>query len=345
MIRRAIDRWLQRVWYGDSAARWVLLPLSLLYGGVGWLRKSLFRAGVFKSEHPGVPVIVIGNLTAGGTGKTPVTIWLAAALKERGFNPGIVSRGYGGSKSGSPMRVDGASDPAVVGDEPVLLARRTGLPVAVDSDRSRAARTLVEEGVDLIVTDDGLQHLKLERDYEICVIDGSRGLGNRLLLPAGPLREPATRLEQVDQILVNGRCPDDAETANEQNAIGFELRTGDLCRLNGSLTRPIERFANTTVHGVAAIGNPSRFFDTLRAAGMQVIEHPLPDHVKPSRSDLSFGDDFDVVMTEKDAVKLGSNLSDRYWYIPVDLYIDPVEAGPWLEHVVSRLRRTAEDVE
>ncbi len=337
-MRRAFDRWLQRVWYGESRARWFLLPLSWLYGAVVAIRKGLYDAGALKSEHPGVPVVVIGNLTAGGTGKTPVTIWLAEALRERGFNPGIVSRGYGGSQSGSPMRVDSASDPAVVGDEPVLLARRTGLPVAVDSDRSRAARTLVEEGVDLIVTDDGLQHLKLERDYEICVIDGKRGLGNRMLLPAGPLREPATRLEEVDQILVNGRCPDEAETANEQNAIGFELRASELKRLNGSISRPIDSFANTTVHGVAAIGNPSRFFDTLRTGGMQVIEHALPDHAKLRRSDMSFDDNFDVVMTEKDAVKLGSNLSDRYWYMSVDLEIDSVEAGPWLEQVVSRLR-------
>ncbi len=183
-----------------------------------------------------------------------------------------------------------------------------------------------------------MQHLNLERDYEICVIDGTRGLGNRMLLPAGPLRESAARLDEVDQILVNGRCPDEAETANEQNAIGFELRASELRRLNGSLARPVEGFANTTVHGVAAIGNPSRFFDTLRSAGMQVIEHALPDHARLSRSDLSFGDDFDVVMTEKDAVKLGSNLSDRYWYVAVDLEIDPVAAGPWLEQVVSRLR-------
>lgn len=345
MIARAVDRWLTRVWYGDSAARWILLPLSWLYGGIVWVRKALFNAGVLKSKHPGVPVIVIGNLTAGGTGKTPVTIWLADALRERGFSPGIVSRGYGGSKSGSPMRVDGASDPAVVGDEPVLLARITGLPVVVDSDRARGARTLAEEGVDLIITDDGLQHLKLERDYEICVIDGSRGLGNRLMIPAGPLREPAGRLEKVDQILVNGQCEENAETANEQNALCFELRTGELRRLNGSLSRPIERFANTTVHAIAAIGNPSRFFESLRIAGMQVIEHALPDHKKPSRGDLKFDDDFDVVMTEKDAIKLGSTLGDRYWYVPVELCIDPVEAGPWLEQIVSRLRNVAEEGE
>ena len=343
MIRRAVDRWLQRVWYGDSAARWALFPLSLLYAAVTAIRRGLYGAGVFKSAHPGVPVIVIGNLTAGGTGKTPVTVWLGEAMAQRGFRPGIVSRGYGGSKSGSPMRVDEASDPAVVGDEPVLLARRTGLPVAVDRDRARAARMLVDDGVDLIITDDGLQHLKLERDYEICVIDGARGLGNRMLLPAGPLREPASRLTDVDQVLVNGRCPDDAETANEQNAIGFELQSRELSRLNGSLSRPIDRFANTTEHGVAAIGNPSRFFDMLRINGMQVIEHALPDHAKPSRADLEFDDDFDVVMTEKDAVKLGANLGDRYWYVPVDLVIDEVEAGPWLEQVSSRLRGGTED--
>ncbi len=341
MIRKALDRWLQNVWYGDSAARWALLPLSWLFGLVAWSRKALYGAGVLTSEHPGVPVIVIGNITAGGTGKTPVTVWLAEALRERGFRPGIVSRGYGGSKSGFPMRVDAASDPAVVGDEPVLLARRLDMPIAVDSDRVRAARMLVEAGVDLIVTDDGLQHLKLERDYEICVIDGARGLGNRRLLPAGPLREPATRLETVDQILVNGKCPDEAETANEQNAIGFDLRATELCRLNGSLSRPIERFANTTVHGIAAIGNPQRFFDMLRLAGMQVIEHAFPDHAKPSQSDLSFGDDFDIVMTEKDAVKLGTNLSDRFWYVPVDLEMDPVQAAPWLEQVVSRMKGEA----
>ena len=345
MIRKTLDRWLQNVWYGDSAARWVLLPLSWLFWVVVSLRKALYGAGALSSEHPGVPVIVIGNITAGGTGKTPVTVWLADALRGRGFQPGIVSRGYGGSKSGSPMRVDAASDPEVVGDEPVLLARRLDLPIAVDSDRVRAARMLVEDGVDLIVTDDGLQHLKLERDYEICVIDGARGLGNRKLLPAGPLREPAARLETVDQILVNGRCPDEAETANEQNAIGFELRASELCRLNGSLARPIERFANTTVHGVAAIGNPRRFFDMLRSAGMQVIEHPFPDHAKLSSTDLSFGDDFEVVMTEKDAVKLGSNLSDRFWYVPVDLEMDPVQSGPWLEQVVSRMKGEVVDAQ
>jgi tetraacyldisaccharide 4'-kinase len=188
-MQQALYRWLQDAWYGHGRGAWLLLPLSGLYWLAVSLRRSLYAAGILRREHVPVPVIVVGNLTAGGTGKTPVCIWLAQALQARGFAPGIVSRGYGGSKSASPMRVDARSDPAVVGDEPVLLARRTGLPVCVDRNRVRAARMLVEDGVDVIIADDGLQHLKLVRDYEICVLDGRRGLGNRYLLPAGPLRD------------------------------------------------------------------------------------------------------------------------------------------------------------
>lgn len=296
--------------------------------------------GVFRSEQPSVPVIIVGNITAGGTGKTPVTVWLAQELQARGFSPGIVSRGYGGSKSSSSMRVDAASDPAVVGDEPVLIASRTGYPVVVDANRCRAAEMLQEDGADLIIADDGLQHYRLERNYEICVIDGARGLGNRLLFPAGPLRETMARLGEVDQVLVNGpmRVNDESESVVEQNAIGFELVANDVCRLNRSLTRPIARFAGTTVHGVAAIGNPSRFFDLLRAHGMQVIEHAFPDHASLGKSDLSFGDDFDILMTEKDAVKLSNQSADKIWYVPVELRIDPLLSGPWLEQIESRLR-------
>jgi tetraacyldisaccharide 4'-kinase len=302
------------------------------------LRRFLYRVGFLGRYRPGVPVVVVGNLTAGGTGKTPVTIWLAQALRDRGFAPGVVSRGYGGSRSGTSMRVDAASDPAVVGDEPVLIARRAKCPVVVDADRARGARMLVDDGVDVVIADDGLQHYRLERSYEICVIDGARGLGNRLLLPAGPLREPVDRLDSVDQVLVNGKFASDEDlTAVEQNGIGFQLAASEVRRINGSLTRPIERFAGTTVHGVAAIGNPSRFFDTLRAHGMQVIEHAFRDHARLRRGDLEFGDDFDVLMTEKDAVKLAAPLPDKFWEVPVELGIDPLVSGPWLEQVKSRL--------
>ena len=297
------------------------------------------------SRRTVAPVIVVGNITTGGTGKTPVTIWLARELQSRGFSPGIVSRGYGGSKSSSSMRVDTASDPATVGDEPVLLARRSGCPVVVDADRFRAAEMLMADGADVIIADDGLQHYRLARTYEICVIDGARGLGNRLLLPAGPLRETISRLGEVDQGLLNGRMreQDDSISVVEQNSIVFELVATEVSRLNGSLTRPIERFAGTTVHAVAAIGNPSRFFDLLRAHGMQVIEHALPDHARISRRELDFGDEFDILMTEKDAVKLGTTASDKLWTVPVELKMDPLLSGPWLEQIESRLKDDREN--
>jgi len=340
-----VHAWLQHVWYEGGWAYRMLLPLSGLYWLILATRRFFYQIGLFGRHRAMVPVIIVGNITAGGTGKTPVTIWLATELRARGFTPGVVSRGYGGSKSSSSMRVDAASDPAVVGDEPVLIARRSGCPVVVDANRSRAAEMLVDDGVDVIIADDGLQHYRLERTYEICVIDGSRGLGNRLLLPAGPLRETIDRLGEVDQVLVNGRLQGDADelTVVEQNAIEFELEATEVTRLNGSLTRPIGNFNDTTVHAVAAIGNPKRFFDQLRAHGMQVIEHALPDHAAPSREALDFNDDFDVLMTEKDAVKLGGITSDRYWHVPVSLKMDPLQSGPWLEQIQSRLQADQEN--
>ncbi len=317
----------------------MLLPLSGIYWALLTLRRFLFDVGLIGRHRTIAPVIVVGNITAGGTGKTPVTIWLANELRQRGFAPGVVSRGYGGSRSAMSMRVDAASDPGEVGDEPVLIAKRTRCPVVVDANRARAAAMLVEDGADVIIADDGLQHYRLERTYEICVIDGSRGLGNRLLIPAGPLRETIDRLTEVDQVLINGRLRQKAEdlTAIEQNAIEFELVAVEAVRINGSLTRPIERFSGTTVHGVAAIGNPNRFFDQLRSHGMQVIEHSFPDHAQLTRQDLDFGDEFDILMTEKDAVKLAGLTADRYWFVPVELRMDPLQSGPWIEQIESRL--------
>ena len=194
---------------------------------------------------------------------------------------------------------------------------------------------LVDDGVNVIIADDGLQHLRLRRDFEICVIDGERGLGNRKLLPAGPLRELPGRLDTVDQVLING-------TAEMANAITFELLASDASRLNGSITRPLEGFRNTTVHAVAAIGNPQRFFDLLRGHGIQVIEHSHPDHATLNKADLDFGDEFEVFMTEKDAVKLGRNLADKYWHVPVDLSMDAVKSSELIDRIESRLHSCGE---
>jgi tetraacyldisaccharide 4'-kinase len=328
---RATYRWIHRVWYEGAKSGLILLPLSGVYWLVLKLRALLYRLGVFRRFDAGAPVVVVGNISAGGTGKTPTVIWLVNELRARGFTPGIVSRGYGGSKSGSSMRVDIDSDASVVGDEPVLLARRAGCPVVVDADRVRAAAMLIADGVDVIIADDGLQHLRLQRDYEICVVDGARGLGNRYLLPAGPLREPAARLDSVDQVLLNG-------ASDMSTGLEFRLIANDAHRLNRSLARPLQGFKDTTVHAVAGIGNPRRFFDLLRAEGIQVIEHSFPDHAAMTKADITFGDDFDVFMTEKDAVKLGRDLSDKHWFVPVDLRMDPVKATEFIEDIEGRLR-------
>ena len=335
-----VYNWIHRVWYEDAPSGWLLLPLSGLYWLVLTARGILYSWGLLRTHTASVPVVVVGNITAGGTGKTPTVLWLVEELRARGFNPGIVSRGYGGSRADSSMRVEAATDAAIAGDEPVLLARRARCPVVVDPDRVRAASMLVEDGADVVVADDGLQHYRLSRDYEICVIDGSRGLGNRRLLPSGPLRERAQRLDNVEQVLVNGELSGsgDEQTTAEQNAISFQLVATDACRLNGSLARPIDRFACTTVHAVAAIGNPRRFFDLLRMHGIQVIEHIFPDHAVLDRKDLEFGDDFEVFMTEKDAVKIRRDAKDKLWYVPVELEMDPVLAAPLIEQIESRLR-------
>ena len=317
------------------------MPLSGLFWLLITIRRCLYRIGFLGTHDSPAPVIIVGNITAGGTGKTPVSIWLACELRARGFSPGIVSRGYGGSKASTSMRVDAASDPAVVGDEPVLIAMRTDCPVVVDANRVRAAEMLVADGADLIIADDGLQHYRLARTYEICVIDGSRGLGNRRLLPAGPLRETLSRLNEVDQVLVNGRLRQSADSLSvvEQNAIEFNLVATEVSRINGSLVRPIAGFAGKTVHAVAAIGNPNRFFDLLRGNDIQVIEHAFQDHARLERKDLDFSDEFDILMTEKDAIKIADASSDKLWKVPVELKMDPLQAGPWLEQVESRLHR------
>ena len=330
----ATYNWVHRVWYQGAVSGLVLLPFSGIYWLVLKVRTLLYRLGVLRTFKAHAPVVVVGNITAGGTGKTPTVVWLVNRLREKGYTPGVVSRGYGGSKSGTSMRVDADSDAAVVGDEPVLIARRGQCPVAVDSDRIRAASMLVEDGVDVIVADDGLQHRRLERDYEICVIDGRRKLGNGRILPAGPLREPAQRLNDVDKVLVNG--------GDFNGATRFDLVAGDARRLNGSLLRPLQGFRDKTVHAVAGIGNPQRFFDLLRAHGIQVIEHGFADHATIRPAELDFGDDFDVFMTEKDAVKMSDRLPDKYWYVPVDLEMDKVSASVLIASIESRLQTSGD---
>jgi tetraacyldisaccharide 4'-kinase len=314
--------WLEARWWQQAPVPGWLAALSRLYGGIAQWRRR--RATAVAVTLP-VPLVVVGNVAVGGTGKTPVVIALVEALAAAGFRPGVVSRGYGGRGPGG--LVPPAGDPGRYGDEPVLIARRTGVPVWVDRDRVAAGRALLaEQDVDVIVADDGLQHYRLARTVEIAVVDGRRRFGNGRLLPAGPLREPTSRLAQVDLVLVNGlRSP---------HELGFDLRVGDPRALRDDQRRPLAAFTGSPVHAVAGIGDPSRFFASLRAAGLEPIEHPFPDHHRYRPSDLAFGDPRPVLMTEKDAVKCAAFAQANWYALPVSAAL-PAAA---IARVLDRLR-------
>jgi len=295
-------------WYGAGRSPWWTWPLAVLYGAIVRIRGMLYRHGLLHSEKLPVPVIVVGNITAGGTGKTPLTLALVDALRARGRKPGVVSRGYGGSLR-EPTLLGDTPDPAQVGDEPCLI-RASGAAVAIGRDRPAAAKLLLDAGCDVLIADDGLQHYRLARDLEICVIDGARRFGNGHLLPVGPLREPLARLEDVDFRICNG------ETA-ATGEILMQLAGGVARALLGSREQDLAVFAGKRAHAVAAIGNPQRFFDSLRAHGIELIEHPFPDHHAFAAADLRFEDDLPVLMTSKDAVKCRGFVQPHWWSVPV----------------------------
>lgn len=332
---------LDRLWYGESAWQRWLAPLSSLFGRLVAFRRRAYRDRLLKSRRAKVPVVVVGNITVGGTGKTPVTLWLAECLKAMGSKPGIVSRGYGGRVASSPVNVTEDSDPAVVGDEPLLMARRVVCPVAVHPDRFAAAELLAEMGCDVVIADDGLQHYGLAREYEIAVVDGRRGFGNGRLLPAGPLREPVSRLGAVDRIMLQAHTDERVQELSGGNprVTRFTLAAGDLRSLHGARQLPLDAFAGRTVHAVAAIGNPRGFFELLEAHDLKVIPHAFADHARLSREELEFGDDHAVIMTEKDAVKCEKVAPANSWYVAVAVEIAAGEDLGWLDELVARLRR------
>ena len=312
---RSAAAWLERVWYGGQGGQ-LLRPLGQLYRWIVALRGLCYRQGVLRSERMGVPVLVVGNLTVGGTGKTPLTAWLVAQLVAMGRKPGIATRGHG-RKTGEVLCVSASHDAATVGDEPLLLSRRTGVPVCVAARRADAARALQAAGCDIVVCDDGLQHLALSRDLEIAVVDGVRGLGNGRLLPAGPLREPPSRLDSVDFVVLNGG--DDGTAGDWPGALRMRLVGSQaLPLLRNEAARPLSSFNGQHVHAVSGIGNPGRFFASLRAAGLSILEHPFPDHHAFVAADLAFDDAAPVLMTEKDAVKCEAFADTRLWYVPVE---------------------------
>lgn len=340
---------LEDIWYG-RARTWArcLAPLSWLFAAIVALRKQAYRAGWFKTHRAAVPVIVVGNLTVGGTGKSPLVAWLVTRLRERGLEPGILTRGYGAKVQGA-HRVTREARAAEVGDEALMLALQTGAPVVVAPRRAEGAQLLEHDGVDCIVCDDGLQHLALARDLEIVVIDAARGFGNGRLLPAGPLREPVQRISSVDYVAVQGARVDDSGTDVPRDWQGwhgtfaFELSPQQVVPVGArtEAARPLASFAAGTVHAVAGIGHPARFFAALRAAGLTIVEHPFPDHHAFRAADFAFGDDLPVLMTAKDAVKCREFAEGRFWQVSVAARLEPDEGRALVDHV-ERLVRAAQ---
>ncbi len=317
----SLEARINAAWYGRPGALWLLWPLELLFRVLSALRKK-----TLSPEHCGAPVVVVGNIAVGGSGKTPAVLAVCRYLQERGYKPGIVSRGYGGQSDHYPLLVDKNTPPALAGDEPCLMARRTGLPVAVAPDRPAAARLLVEaQGCDIIVSDDGLQHYRLARDLEILVIDGRRGLGNGHCLPVGPLREPASRVAAVDLCLVNGGGEEVVvPSAATVPRFDMQLRGRELVNVRSGERRDVAEFVATEVrvNALAGIGHPQRFFDTLKSLGFAPVAHPFPDHHQFVEADLGFTESLPIIMTEKDAVKCAAFATEQCWMLPVDAEID-----------------------
>jgi tetraacyldisaccharide 4'-kinase len=332
-----------KLWYRDTAGPSFLQPLSWLYAAVVWARRKAYSWGLRATYRVDRPVVVVGNLTVGGTGKTPLVTWLARRLAEAGMKVGIVSRGYGsGGAQDTPRQVTEESNWQEVGDEPLLLYRATGCATVVGRDRVAAARVLVKQGVDVIVADDGLQHLRLARDCEIVVIDGGRGFGNRRLLPAGPLRESVSRLAAADVLVING-LPEHSSLRRvgvpvEARAMLMTLMPGEAVRLDGGADpRPLHDFRGRPVHAVAGIGNPERFFQDLSVRGLSLIEHPFADHHPFAPHDLAFDDDLPVLMTQKDAVKCIAFADSRMWAVPTAATFSEAQAHDLLGQVLRKI--------
>jgi tetraacyldisaccharide 4'-kinase len=323
----AIDQTLQGIWYRrTSALMLLLLPLSWLFGLIVAFRRVAFEKRWFATTRIRVPVIVVGNITVGGTGKTPFSMWLAQQLIDDGFRVGIVLRGYGGKAKQWPQHVESTSDWRIVGDEAVLIASQVKRAIVVaDPDRVRAAEKAIELGADIIVSDDGLQHYRLQRDVEILVVDEQRRFGNGRLLPAGPLREPVVRSKSVDLCVMSRRLGSDhplATASKPSEGQGAIVAMGSLKyarNMRDESIVPLDQFRGSYVHALAAIGHPAAFFDALRARGLEVREHVFRDHAELSESDITFADDAPVLMTQKDAIKCRAFASDRHWSVPLDL--------------------------
>jgi len=337
-------------WQRRGTLFFLLYPFSILYGLISFLRQKLFHSHLKKTTSFNVPVIIVGNITIGGSGKTPVVIWLAKFLKAQGLKVGVVSRGYGGCAPHWPQVVKRHSDPRLVGDEAVLIVRQTASPMVVAPNRVAAVEQLLKENeCDVVISDDGLQHYALERTMEIAVIDDVRLLGNGALLPAGPLREPVGRLISVDCIICSQNSPDslnesiEARLKKQYNIqtlpalLMMQRAPGDIYQLVDSKNKLNIDKVKQPVHAVSGIANPSRFFDYLRSMGLRVIEHAYKDHHVFEKKDIDFCSNDIIIMTEKDAVKCETFVDKRHWCLPLQVTMSQVFVN-LLKDKLSELR-------
>ncbi|VVP66786.1 Tetraacyldisaccharide 4'-kinase [Pseudomonas fluorescens] len=319
-------------WYTGHPALALLRPLEALYRRVVQRKRLRFLNGESPSYRAPVPVVVVGNITVGGTGKTPMILWLIEHCRAQGLRVGVVSRGYGAKPPQLPWRVRADQSAGQAGDEPLLIVQRTQVPLMIDPDRSRAVQALLDsEPLDLILCDDGMQHYRLARDLELVLIDAARGLGNGRCLPAGPLREPVERLAEADAVLFNGA------PADRDQGFAFSLQPVALVNVRSGERRGLGLFpAGQALHAVAGIGNPQRFFNTLQGLDWQPIPHPFADHAQFSAESLAFSPALPLVMTEKDAVKCRAFAAQDWWYLAVDAVPSPAFVG-WFDAQLKRL--------
>lgn len=324
---------IERIWSGSSLVYLLLLPLSWLYGLVSGLIRLSYRCGLRKSWRAPVPVVIVGNLTAGGNGKTPMVIWLVEQLQQRGYRVGVVSRGYGGKSAVYPLVLDAQTTTRQAGDEPVLIYQRTGAPVAISPKRAEAVQALLNQGeLDLIITDDGLQHYALQRDFELVVIDGVRRFGNGWWLPAGPMRERVSRLKTVDACVANGGVAQPGE-------IAMKLQPQDAVNIASGERRPAIELPH--VVAMAGIGHPPRFFATLEKLGVEVErEVAFADHQEYNHGQLAAlaSQGQTLLMTEKDAVKCRSFAQPDWWYLPVEAVLPTEQAEQLLQGIQKLIK-------
>jgi len=306
---------IRKRWYGKGVVSWWSKLVARLFGTMVALRKKLYDLGLLKKHRLKVPVIIIGNITAGGGGKTPFVIWLVNHLKSLGYQPGVVSRGYGGKRKVEPMLVTPNANPLASGDEPLLIAKSTQRPVVVGKNRVKAAKTLVNNHhVNIVISDDGLQHYALDRQLEVVMLDAQWQTGNGLMIPAGPLREPLERLETVDMVIYKGLMA-------SKNY--YEIEVLNIYQLNHpSITKPLADFRNQKVLVMAGIANPESFFTLLSAAGLAVVKRPLPDHHEFTEQDFEAENDMMVLITEKDAVKCEHIQNTNTWVVAVGIQVN-----------------------